>query len=119
MSSLRKRATLGMITGSALLAAGAAAGLWELQRMHEFFLEIAFSKSVLTYRTAAGLLGFALGGCLATAGLVVLLLSLVLWIQKPAPGSRLTLRGWQAPGTLDEKGISAEKAWRAAMFGIC
>ena len=122
MSSLKKRATWGMVISLVCLVAGIA-----LIYFGHNSLDHAFKKGVadidkideddLAIRILAGSMPFMTGGILTVLGLIFFPLCLAIWIRNPPPGSKLTFRGWKTPEERTESDLAADEAWKAIMWG--
>jgi len=122
MSSLKKRATWGMVIGMICLVAGIV-----LLCSANDALDHAFQKSFtrigkgdegeIIPAMVGGILPLMGGAGLTILGLVLFPVFLATWIRNPPPGSKLGFRGWKTPEQMTEGDVAQEKAWRAILWG--
>lgn len=122
MSSLKKRATWGMVISMGFLVAGIALLCFGHDSLDQAF-KTAFadieksSEEDLATRILVGSLPFLAGGGLTILGLVLFPVFLATWVRNPPPGSKLTIRGWKTPEERTKSDLARDEAWRAILWG--
>jgi len=122
MSSLKKRATWGMVISLVCLVAGIALLCFAHDSLDHVFKKVVTdiektSADDLAVRMAVGTLPLIAGASLTLLGVVLLPLSLATWIRNPSPGSKLGFRDWTTPDQMTESDVAQDKAWRAILWG--
>lgn len=122
MSSLKKRATWGMVISMGFLVAGIALLYFGRGSLEQAFKTIIAnieksSEEDLVTKMFVGSLPLMAGGWLTILGLVLFPVFLATWVRNPPPGSKLTIRGWKTPEERTKSDLARDEAWRAILWG--
>lgn len=122
MSSLKKRATVGMIISVVCLVAGIALLCFAHDSLDHTFKKVfadigKTSDDDLAMRMVVGTLPLICGGSLTILGVILFPVFLATWIRNPPPGSTLGFRGWITPDQMTQSDVAQDKAWKAILWG--
>lgn len=123
MSSLKKRATFGMVISMVCLLAGIVLLHFERDSFgHAIegnFAEIGKkSDEDLVIKMLAGGFPLAAGFMLIVLSFFLFPVFLATWIRNPPPGSKLTFHGWKTPEERSATDLARDEAWKSILWGL-